>query len=152
MTLTSKHLMATSGSMQLPAELSKQADRDAIERLKKTVEFCIRSNPRQALEVAEEAIQLTSRIDDPIATALRAKAAAVHTLGKYAESLNLWDRARTIYVRNGFAVDAANVERSMVDALMYLGRYEDALETASQARATFIEFNDTIALARLDAN
>ena len=132
--------------MQLPAELSKQADRDAIERLKKTVEFCIRSNPRQALEVAEEAIQLSSRIGDPIATAiaLRAKAAAVHTLGKYAESLNLWDRARTIYVRNGFAVDAANVERSMVDALMYLGRYEDAIETASQARATFIEFNDTM--------
>lgn len=140
--------------MQLPAESSKQSDRDAIERLKKTVEFCIRSNPRQALEVAEEAIQFSSRIDDPIATAiaLRAKAAAVHTLGKYAESLNLWDQARTIYVRNGFAVDAATVERSMVDALMYLGRYEDALETASQARATFIEFNDTIALARLDAN
>jgi tetratricopeptide (TPR) repeat protein len=39
-----------------------------------------------------------------------------------------------------------------VDALMYLGRYEESLELAAEARAAFIACEDTVGLARLDTN
>lgn len=141
--------------MQLPVGLNNQPiDRALIESLKKKVEFYVRSDARMALQVAESAVQLSTQTGDPIssALALRAKAAAVYSLGRYAESIDVWEKARVLYLRNGLAADAAAVQRSMVDALMYVGRYDEALELAKEARATFTRLNDSIALARLDTN
>jgi CHAT domain-containing protein len=83
---------------------------------------------------------------------LRAKAASVYSLGHYAESIEVWEEARRIYVVNGLDSDAANVQRSMVDALMYLGRYDEALDLGAQAHETFTKYQDTVALARLETN
>src|SRR5215467_6646220 len=114
--------------MRLRAVVSDEnIDRGLIESLKKKVEFYIRSDARQALEIAEQALDLSRQIQDPIASALalRSKATAVYSLGRYAESLELWEEACRIYTQSGLIADAAEVQRSMVDALMYVGRYKD---------------------------
>src|SRR5215467_5200447 len=142
--------------MQLPADLSSEPlDRRLIESLKKKVDFCIRSDAAKALELADLAITLSRGIkDDPVASAiaLRSKATAVYSLGRYAESVELWQEALSLYSRCGRRSEAAAVQRSIVDALMYLGRYEESLELAAEARAAFVACGDTIGLARLDTN
>src|SRR5215831_13072505 len=117
--------------MQLPADLDNQPiDLKLIESLKKKVDFCIRSDAGQALELADLAVNLSSRIQDPLASAiaLRSKAAATYSVGRYAESVALWEQAFDLYSCSGHAADGAAIQRSMVDALMYLGRYNDALD------------------------
>jgi CHAT domain-containing protein len=141
--------------MQLPADLDNQPiDRKLIEALKKKVDFCIRSDAGLALELADLAVSLSCEIQDPLASAiaLRSKASATHSVGRYAESLALWEQAFDLYTRSGQAADAAAVQRSMVDVLMYLGRYREALEIAGQARRTLLALGDTAGLARLDTN
>lgn len=141
--------------MQLPAELADQpVDRQLIERLKEKVDFCIRSDAGRALELADLALSLSAGIDDPLASAvaLRSKASATYSVGRYSESVALWEKAFDLYSHNGRAPEAAAVQRSLVDALMYLGRYKDALEIAKQARKTLLALGDTDGLARLDTN
>jgi CHAT domain-containing protein len=141
--------------MQLPADLDNQPiDRKLIESLKKKVDFYIRSDAGQALELADLAVGLSCRIQDPLASAiaLRSKASATYSVGRYAESVALWEQAFDLYSRNGHGADGAAIQRSMVDALMYLGRYNDALEIAGQARSTLLALGDTAGLARLDTN
>ena len=79
--------------MQLPADLSNEPlDRRLIESLKKKVDFWIRSDATKALELADLAVTLSRGIkDDPVASAiaLRSKATAVYSLGRYAESVEL---------------------------------------------------------------
>jgi CHAT domain-containing protein len=142
--------------MELPADLSSEPlDGRLIESLKKRIDFWIRSDATKALELADLAVSLSLGIkDDPVApaTALRSKATAVYSLGRYAESVELWQEAFTIYSCCGRRSDAAAVQRSIVDALMYLGRYEESLQIAAEARAALIACEDTSGLARLDTN
>ena len=80
--------------MQLPAELSNQPiDRKLIEQLKKKVDFCIRSDAGQALEIADLAVSLSREIQDPLAgaIALRSKASAMYSVGRFSESVTLWE-------------------------------------------------------------
>jgi tetratricopeptide (TPR) repeat protein len=141
--------------MQLPVELANQPiDRELIEALKKKVDLCIRSDAGMALEIAELALSLSGEIDDPLASAiaLRAKAAAKYSAGRYSESVALWEKAFDLYSVAGDGAEAAAVQRSMVDALMYLGRYDEALDIAGQARKTYVALHDEFGLARLDTN
>src|SRR6516225_9465761 len=127
--------------MQLPAELANQPiDRKLIELLKKKVDFCIRSDAGHALEIADLALSLSGTIEDPLASAiaLRSKAAATYSVGRYSESVALWEKAMDLYSSTGNEADVAAVQRSMVAPLMYLGRYDDALEIAEQARNTLV--------------
>jgi CHAT domain-containing protein len=141
--------------MELPADLSSRPiDRQLIELLKKKVDFYIRSDVGQALELADLAVRLSLEIADPLASAiaLRSKASAMYSAGQYSESVALWEKAFDLFSSNGNAAEAAAVQRSMVDALMYLDRYSDALDLAEQARSTLVALNDTAGLARLDTN
>jgi CHAT domain-containing protein len=141
--------------MQLPAELSNQPiDRKLIELLKKKVDFCIRSDAGQALEIADLAVSLSRDLQDPLALALalRSKASATYSVGRYSESVALWEKAFDLYAGTGNAAEGAAVQRSLVDALMYLGRYSDALAIAEQARKTLVALDDMLGLARLDTN
>jgi tetratricopeptide (TPR) repeat protein len=141
--------------MQLPAELINQPiDRKLIELLKTKVDFCIRSDAGQALEIADLAVSLSSEIQDPLASAiaLRSKASATYSVGRYSESVALWEKALDLYSSAGNVADVAAVQRSMVAPLMYLGKYNDALDIAGRARKTLIALDDTAGLARLDTN
>ena len=141
--------------MQLPAELTNQPiDRKLIESLKKMVDLGIQSDAGQALEIADLAVSLSGKIEDPLASAiaLRSKASATYSVGRYSESVALWEEALDLYSSTGNAAEVAAVQRSMVAPLMYLGRYNDALDVAERARKTLVTLDDTAGLARLDTN
>lgn len=141
--------------MQLPAELSNQpVDRKLIESLKEKVDFCIRSDAGQALEIADLAVSLSGGLEDPLASAiaLRSKASATFSVGRYSESVALWENALDLYASTGNDAEVAAVQRSMVAALMYLGKYNEALDIADRARKTLTALDDAVGIARLDTN
>src|SRR5262245_42524683 len=129
-------------------------DQPLLESLKKEVDYYIRSDAQLALKRAELAHWLSLRTTDPTARALglRAKAQALHILGRYAEAIELYEEARLIYQAQDKQIEAARVARAMVDALMYLGRYEEALALADDARQTFVAKDERLLAAQLETN
>ncbi|MGH9844440.1 MAG: CHAT domain-containing protein [Blastocatellia bacterium] len=125
-----------------------------IESLKKEVDDCLRSDARRALERADLAERLSARAADPLARALglRAKAQALHTLGRYAEAIELYEQARRVYQAQNRPVEAARISRALVDALMYLSRYDEALALADEARQTFAAHDERLLAAQLETN
>lgn len=125
-----------------------------IEAMKREVDRQIRIDAGQALKLADVTYELSTLLEDPFTRALglRARAQALHVLGRYEESIGLYDSACTIYRTQGRPVDAARIGRSMVDALMYLGRYEEALQIADDARATLAAYGERILAAQLETN
>jgi CHAT domain-containing protein/tetratricopeptide (TPR) repeat protein len=127
---------------------------ELIESLKKEVDHLIRSDARKALEHAEYIFNLAGRSADPLARALgaRAKAQALHALGRYGEAIALYRQASAIYRALDKQVEAARVSRALVDALMYQGRYEEALALAEEARETFVTHGEQLLAAQLETN
>lgn len=125
-----------------------------IEALKKEVDSCLRTDARLALRRAELTHRLSEGSADPLARALglRAKAQALHLLGRYQEALDHYERAGEIYRGEERPVEAARISRSMVDALMYLSRYDEALALAREARQTFVDHDEVLLAAQLDTN
>jgi len=125
-----------------------------IEEMKKEVDRQIRIDAGHALKLADETYQLSTRLDDPFARALglRARAQALHVLGRYAESIELYNSASSIYREHGRFVEAARIGRALVDALMYLGRYDEALRVADEARGTLITNGERVLAAQLETN
>ena len=125
-----------------------------IESLKKEVDDCLRSDAWLALDHADRALRLSARSADPLARALglRAKAQALHTLGRYAEAIELYEQARRIYQAQSRPVEAARISRALVDALMYLSRYDEAFALAREARQTFAAHDERLLAAQLETN
>jgi CHAT domain-containing protein len=125
-----------------------------IEALKKEVDFYIRSDAQEALKRAELAYWLSEQVSDPLAKALgiRAKAQALHVLGRYGEAIEFYERARLIYQSENRPVENGRIARAAVDALMYQGRYDEALALASDAREIFSTYGERLLAAQLETN
>jgi CHAT domain-containing protein/tetratricopeptide (TPR) repeat protein len=125
-----------------------------IEQLKQRVDQAIRSDARQALRLAEITHRLSLRAADPLARALglRAQAQALHVSRRQAEALELYLEAAALYCAGNRPVEAARTVRAMVDALMYLGRYDEALAKADEARQVFETHGERLLLAQLETN
>lgn len=129
-------------------------DYPLMEQFKREVDQWIRSDARRALQIAELAESLSKKASDPRARALgaRMRAMALHVQSRYAEALESYEQARSLYAAAGCDVDRARVERAMVDACIYLGGYDDALRLAEQAREVFTRHHETLLLAQLESN
>lgn len=127
---------------------------EMVESLKKEVDSCIRTDAQQAYERAEATFQLSLQSSDPLARALgvRAKAQAMHVLGRYAEATEAYRQAQELYLANNKPVEAARVARSTVDALMYQGAYDQALALAAEAREVFLRHDEKLLAAQLESN
>ena len=125
-----------------------------IERLKKKVDFYVRSDPQQAYRLAEIMYRLSLHIRDRRAhvLGLRARAQALHFLARYADALSWYEQAAQVCRELDEPVEAARIARSMIDPLMYLGRYDEALTLAAQARAVLLAHNEQLLAAQLEVN
>lgn len=125
-----------------------------IELFKQEVDRLIRSDAREALVVAELAESLSRLSADPAARGLgaRTKAMALHVLSSYAEAVEYYEKAGRLYREAGREVEMARVERAMVDALIYLGRYDEAIRLADEARQVFVRHDENLLLAQLESN
>ncbi len=131
-----------------------QATPDLIQKLKTIVDRTIRTNPQEALQLAQQTHLLAQQLDDPLMQALgmRALAVALHVSGQHAEVLEFYEQARRLYQSNDQKLEAARLARAMVDALMLQGEYDRALQLADEARLVFVAQNEHVHAAQLEVN
>lgn len=127
---------------------------EEIRRLVSEVDELTRIDGRRALTVARLAQRLAAAARSPELTALAARsvAHALRNLSRHREALALYNRAGTLYRRQGNAVEAARTEIGRIDSLMYLGRYRQALKAAAEARRTLARHGERVRVMRLDLN
>ena len=103
---------------------------------------------------ADEAYGMAKRIQDgrALAEALRMKAHADHRLARYRRAARTYERAIRILDGLGEQTLAARTRSSALQTLIYLGRYDEALQWALAAREAFVREGDALRLARLETN
>ncbi len=131
-----------------------EVDLSLIEQFKKQVDVLVRSDAREAIQVAELADSVARLSPNVEARALgvRMKAMALHVLSRYAEAVECYEQSRELYRQAGREIELGRVERAMVDALIYLGRYDEALSLADEARQIFERHDERILLAQVETN
>jgi tetratricopeptide (TPR) repeat protein len=86
------------------------------------------------------------------ALAHRAQALAAQAAGRQREMLAHYEKAEQLYHLLGDDVQRARALRSMIDPLMHLGRYDEALAAGAAARSTFLEYGEPLLAAQVDVN
>lgn len=131
-----------------------EVDLPLIEQFKKQVDVLVRSDAREAVQVAELAKSLSLLSPDAVTRALgaRMKAMALHVSSRYAEAVENYQLASRLYRESGREVEMGRVQRAMVDALIYLGRYDEALQLADEARQVFQKHGEKLLLAQVETN
>ena len=84
--------------------------------------------------------------------ALRGRASAAHFNGRNREALADFLRARALYEELGLELEAARVDRSLVEVFPLCGRTGEALAAARRARRTFERLGESRLLAQLEVN
>jgi tetratricopeptide (TPR) repeat protein len=134
-----QRLMTLSGSEEFNRLLRYRRGRVStavIRRLKDEVAHLIRADIHRAVKVADVTRAAAALCDDPMGMALahHAGALAMHFSGRYAEAVEFYEQAQKIYLTLGREVEAARIVRATIDALMYLGRYDDAVAAFAAAQ------------------
>jgi CHAT domain-containing protein/predicted negative regulator of RcsB-dependent stress response len=125
-----------------------------IIRLKKRVDYLVRSDLQQAARLADLTHRLSTHTADPLAHALgiRARAQTLHYQARYEDAIEWYRAAARIYQSLAQPVEAARIARSMIDPLLYLGRYDEALRLGDEARAVLNAHDEKLLSAQLDVN
>lgn len=107
-----------------------------------------------AARFAEAARRLAVDLGDARSRALafRADGHVAFLKGEYGEALEQFRRALGLFHRLGADLDEGRTLSSSLQALIYLGRYGEALRWADRAREIFTVHRDRLRLARLDLN
>ena len=125
-----------------------------VRRLKERVEDLYRTDARASRELAEAVHLLAERCGDleSLALAHRARGLGALASGSRKEALRHYEEAERLYRLNGNDVERARVQRSMIDALMHLGRYDEAVAIGREAQEVFGRHGLTVLAAQVDAN
>jgi tetratricopeptide (TPR) repeat protein len=106
-----------------------------------------------AERLADRVSALAALIGDPVsrafADAIRAR--VLHGLGRHSESNGLYEKAASAMRTARLGKEAAIVQKQQLTPLIYLGRYESALETARMARRVLAR-KEPLQYAQLEAN
>jgi CHAT domain-containing protein len=109
---------------------------------------------RQAGNVARAAAWIAEQLNDDFchAHSLRADGHMFFLGGEHARAVECYSSAEIRFERLGAEIELGRTLSSSLQALIYLGRYEEAFASAEKARAIFERAGDRVRLARLDAN
>ena len=121
--------------------------------LKVAVDQLIHRDLHQASRLAERIEQLAELAEMPLATsfAQASRARVLHVSGQPARANELYETSILALRRARLPREAATVQKQQVDALMHLGRYEEALAVARAARRV-LKRTDPLQLAQLEVN
>ncbi len=113
-----------------------------------------RNDPGRALHLAQRARDVSASADNyPLyAACVRAVGHAQRALGHHGQSLDHYEQAVQLFRAARLPVEAARTRLGTLDALMNLGRTAEALALGRRLRRVFARHNDTLNLAKLEAN
>lgn len=126
-----------------------------LEELKTRSDALLLEQPGRALEIAEVAVQAASLAFMPLAKAIAlwARGNALVHLGQYAQALEDYRQACAVQSEQGEnQLAAARLQTNMVGVLKNLGRYEESLALADDARKTLQPWGQSRYLATLEMN
>ncbi len=108
----------------------------------------------RAARLAQAAGWLAELLDDDAARALavRCRGHMFFARGQHAEALECYEATLELLERCNDELSVARTLSSGLQALIYLGRYERALDWAGRARTIFERHGDELRLARLSSN
>ena len=134
-------------SLKLPPD-------EAAARVVSVVDQLIQRDIRKARRLADTFAEVVQRFHDPSlsAWAYRLQARTLYASGRNQLALRKYRQAELIHRNRDEMLEAARVRKAQVACLMYLGRYEQALEVAEKARSVFSRIGDRRQLAELDNN
>lgn len=145
--------------LQLPDEAARQNFLDQpnqdlanlLAELVAKVDFLCRSNPPQALELAQQGLGVAERLSDSTARgqALRVQANALRALGRPEEALPLYQQALALFRQAENPAEEARTYLGELAALSMLGRYEECLRYGATVRRRLLRLGDRLNLAKL---
>lgn len=126
----------------------------AVTALYDEVVTLTRVDLERADRLAQAARWLASRLRDDWcrAQALRASGHVLYARGRYAPALARYEAALALLRALGRDLDVGRTLNGAIHTLIYLGRYDQALEWACEARGIFARQGDRLRMARLDSN
>jgi len=164
-------MIAGQSSVELIEQVGSQASRRAVasflrhqkklwdpavvEALYESVVRVARMDLRQAERLADAAIWLAEKLHDDRcrAQSMRAVGHVLLIRRRYSEALKHYKAALKLYRRLGEDLDVGRtLSGGALQTLIYLGRYDEALKAAREARRIFERHCDRLRLARLDSN
>jgi tetratricopeptide (TPR) repeat protein len=134
------------------AALARERAEVAVDLLKARLDALVRKSPRDAQPLADLLVRCSEHAPARRAIALRGRAMVAHANQRSAAALVDYQAALALHEAAGEELDAARVQRSLVDVLQMSGRSEEALEVGARARATLERLGDRRLLAQLLCN
>ncbi len=115
---------------------------------------CIYTDQARAARLNAAAAQWAALSGDALAAAYasRGQAHLLFTKGEHGAAASAYEAAADAFAALGRDVEEARTRSSGLQALIYLGRYEEARGWADLAEAAFLRHGDALRLARLDSN
>lgn len=125
-----------------------------VARLDDEVTALLRKDLSQAQALADSALIIAQKLDDPVSRghALRAKANTLWFAGQNKQASELHTQAIQLFADAGNPVEEARTLSVSIQPLILLGEYDRALAAAERARELFTAAGDALRLARLEIN
>jgi tetratricopeptide (TPR) repeat protein len=125
-----------------------------VRTLKERVEELHRTDAKAARELAQCVVLVAERAGDLESQALayRARGLAALASGWQRDVLAHYQAAERLYQELGNELERARVLRSMIDPLMHLGRYDEALTAGRTARDLLKARGEVVLAAQVEAN
>src|SRR5207248_5646869 len=127
---------------------------ETVLRLKDLVLRQLRSDPAQALTLAESCLAMAERLNHPesLAHGFRSKANALYGVGEHKLAIEYHRRAADVYISLGNHDELARTLSASIQPHLLLGQYDEAFAAAEEARRIFQASGNLWRLARLDIN
>ena len=129
-------------------------DQSVVDRIYARVVRLARTDLDRADGLARAALWIAEKLGDEAcrAQSLRAIGHVHHARGEYAQALEHHQAARTVFLGLGRDIDVARTLNGALQSLISLGRYDEAMAWAAEARAIYERHGNHLGLARLDSN
>src|SRR5215467_2359979 len=123
---------------------------DEIRNIAREVGKLLYSDPREALRLAESAVEMAASSNDPLdlSIALRAKGAALSRCNENVAALECFDEALKVFQRSGDEFEVTKTRMNRMNAYLLLSRFDEALADSEAVTAVYKEAGEDARLAK----
>jgi CHAT domain-containing protein len=148
-------LVQIRSTVEQQAFISKNASTPSqalIELISAKVRELLPRDPELAEVLADTILHVSSIVDTPLAWAYanRSRAQVFYTMRKSQDAETYFDKAVQLFEQAGLIGEVGRTLVGQMDNLMYLSRYNEALQVAQRARRALEQARDSSYLSRLE--